>query len=166
MNSLSLWIVLLSEVVIFVSHEINLDVKFRSSFSSQKKERMEKEKHSEYMFVKSDIFLCLLRGGMQNPVKNLTHHHEILLVLQVLWPGYQCGFSASHSPHIMSQRPIISLAIISPPVSFLIFHQLQIVAYFHGLLLFLLFPQFHLFSLLKYFSKQKSFSKRNSLASS
>ena len=34
MNSLSLWIVLLSEVVIFVSHEINLDVKFRSSFSS------------------------------------------------------------------------------------------------------------------------------------
>lgn len=64
MNSLSLWIVLLSEVVIFVSHEINLDVKFRSSFSSQKKERMEKEKHSEYMFVKSDIFLCLLRGGM------------------------------------------------------------------------------------------------------
>lgn len=34
MNSLSLWIVLLSEVVILVSHEINLDVKFRSSFSS------------------------------------------------------------------------------------------------------------------------------------
>lgn len=111
---------------------------------------MEKGKALRIYVCQNQTYFFAQRRNVE-PSENLTHQHEILLVLQVLWPEYQCGFSASHSPHIMSQRPIISLAIISPPVSFLIFHQLQIVAYFLGLLLFLLFHSIPLIQFIEIF---------------